>query len=279
MTSCPCCGAESDDVGVLALDMNLPDELDTFEELADGDVLVAGDAGFVRAVLPVRLSGDLELWLGAWLRVSAEEARRAGEVWRGPDYATLRLTGTFAHDIKPWDGLLSAEAVVEVDDPDSLPYFTRHPLLGHDWDREEVLSAFFLELPVSFQQKLLGAWSIERTAGMTPHLSPDGLRFVGPGRTVILDIRRSPGMTADLFLDLALAGAPDVPSEQTHRTSNGIEARHALWLTTSPNGVPQHEFFGHVVRPGDMLIVTCIHDDPDDHAWAWHVLNSVRYGT
>lgn len=276
MTTCECCGAEVDETGIVAVDMGFP--VEPVEELADGDVLLADGAGFVRAVLPVQLTGDLELWLGAWMRVSAAEARRAGEVWQGPGYPSLRLTGTFAHDVKPWEGLAGAEVVAEVREPDQPPHYAQHPLLGTEWDRDEVLGAFFAELPVSVQQKLLGAWSIERTAGLTPHLDPTGLRFVGPGRTVILDVRRAPGMAADLFLDMALAGAPVVPSSQSFRTSNGIEARHALWLTTNRDGVPQHEFFGHVARPGDMLIVTCIHDDPADHAWARHVLNSVRYG-
>ncbi|HEX8869978.1 MAG TPA: hypothetical protein VF821_30225 [Lentzea sp.] len=270
MTSCSCCGAEIDETGTVTVDMGLPVEPDAW--LRD-DIVLAGGFGYVRAVLPVQLTGDLELWLGAWLRVRAEDARRAHETW-----PSVHLAGTFAHDIKPWQGLLGAEVVCDAVEPDHLPYYVQHPLLDTEWDRDEVLSAFFAELPVSVQQKLLGKWSIERTAGLTPHLDPTGLRFVGPGRTVILDIRRAPGVAADLFLDMALAGAPSVPPEQTSRTSNGIEARHALWLTTNPEGVPQHEFFGHVARPGDMLIVTCIHDDPADHAWAQHVLNSVRYG-
>ncbi|MDT7787006.1 MAG: hypothetical protein QOF58_5425 [Pseudonocardiales bacterium] len=268
MTACSCCGAEVDETGMITVDMGLP--VEPSEEPAD-DIVLADGFGYVRAVLRLRLTGDLELWLGAWMRVSAEDARRAHE-------PGVRLTGTFAHDIKPWQGLLDAEVVCEALEPDQLPFYVQHPLLGTEWERDEVLSAFFAELPVSVQQKLLGKWSIERTAGLTPLLDPAGLRFVGPGRTVILDIRRAPGVAADLFLDMALAGAPSVPPDQTLRTSNGIEARHALWLTTSPEGVPQHEFFGHVARPGDMLIVTCIHDDPADHAWARHVLNSVRYG-
>ena len=279
MTACRCCGTEIDESGALDLDLGLPAGLDpSAERLAGGNVLVTADAAFARCVLPVELTGDLELWFGAWMRISAEQARRAHEAWGGPGYDSLRLTGTFAHDIKPWDGLDGSEVVAEVREPDHLPEYVEHPLLGTTWDRDEVLSTFLVELPVPVQQKLLGAWSVERTAGLTPHLSADGLRFVGPGRTVILDIRRALGVAPDRFLDLALDGAPEVPEDQRSLTRDGIELRHSLWLTTSPNGVPQHEFFGHVVRPGDMLIVTCIHDDPADHAWARHVLNSVRYG-
>ncbi|MFS8103893.1 DUF2199 domain-containing protein [Lentzea alba] len=277
MTACACCGAEVEEAGALDLNLGLPPELAEVqvERLAGGNVLRTETGAFARCVLPVELTGDLELWFGAWMRISEPDAQRAHEVWGGPGYADLRLTGTFAHDIKPWDGLDGAEVVAEVREPDYLPEFVQHPLLGTTWDRDEVLSAFLVELPVPVQQKLLGAWSIERTAGLSPHLSEDGLRFVGPGRTVILDIRRMLGVAPDAFLDLALKGAPE---GQRELTRNGVEVRHALWLTTSPNGVPQHEFYGHVVRPGDMLIVTCIHDDPADHAWARHVLNSVRYG-
>lgn len=281
MTTCQCCGTEIDETGALDLNLGLPAELADVptEQLAGGNVLLADGAAFARCVLPVQLDGDLELWFGAWMRITTEDAHRADQMWGGPDYPQLRLTGTFAHDIKPWDDLHGTEVTAEVREPDYLPEYVQHPLLGTTWDRHTVLSAFLVELPVSIQQKLIGAWSVERTAGMTPHLLPDGLRFAGPGRTVILDIRRAPGTTPDRFLDMALEGAPPVPEDQRFRTRDGAEVRHALWLlTTSPKGVPQHEFFGHVVRPGDMLIVTCIYDDPADHAWARHVLNSVRYG-
>ncbi|NKE55939.1 hypothetical protein FXN61_03500 [Lentzea sp. PSKA42] len=277
MTACQCCGAEIDESGALDLNLGLPPELDGVspERLAGGNVLLAGDVAYARCVLPVELTGDLELWFGAWMRITAGDARRADAVWGGPGYTSLRLTGTFAHDIKPWDDLDGAEVVAEVHEPGYLPEFVEHPLLGTTWDRDEVLSAFLVELPVSIQQKLIGAWSIERTGGMTPHLLEDGLRFVGPGRTVFIDVRRAPGVPPDRFLEMALDGAPDVPEDQRFLARDGAELRHALWLTT---GTARHEFFGHVVRFGDMLLVTCIHDDPADHAWARHVLNTVRYG-
>ena len=77
------------------------------------------------------------------------------------------------------------------------------------------------------------------------------------------------------FLEMALAGAPDVPEDQQLLVEDGVELRHALWLTTNTGG---HEFYGHVARFGELLLVTCLYDDPADHAWARHVLNSVRYG-
>lgn len=274
MTACACCGAEVDESGALDLDLGLPAGCADAERLAGGNVLLAGDAAFARCLLPVELTGELELWFGAWMRVSVADAQRAAAAWGGPEYASLRLTGTFAHDIKPWDGLHGASVAAEVREPGDLPEYVQHPLLGATWDRDHVLSAFLVELPVSIRQKLVGAWSVERTAGLTPHLLDDGLRFAGPGRTVFVDVRRAQGTPADRFLDIALDGAPDVPSDQRFLVRNGVELRHGLWLTTDAG---LHEFYGHVVRFGELLLVTCVHEDPADHAWARHVLNSVRY--
>lgn len=275
MTACRCCGAEIDESGALDLDLGPPPGAHGAQRLADGNVLVADNAAYVRCVLPVELTGDLELWFGAWMRVGVADARHAEAAWGSP---SLRLTGTFAHDIKPWDDLHGAEVAAEFREPDDLPELVRHPLLGQTWNRDRVLSAFLVELPVSIQQRLRGPWSIERTAGLTPHLLDDGLRFAGPGRTVFVDTRKAQGTPAERFLEMALGGAPDVPEDQQFLVRDGVELRHALWLTTNTGGAPRHEFHGHVARFGELLLVTCLYEDPADHAWARHVLNSVRYG-
>ncbi|USX55381.1 DUF2199 domain-containing protein [Lentzea sp. HUAS12] len=277
MTACDCCGAEVDDSGAIDLDLGLPPGVRTPSLRAGGNVLLADDAAYVRCVLPVELTCDLELWFGAWMRVDPEAARHAAEVWDGPGYATLRFTGTFAHDLKPWDDLRGVPVVAEVREPDDLPEYVQHPVLGRVWDRDEVLSGYLVELPISIRQKLPGTWSIERTAGLTPHVLEEGLRFAGPGRAVFVDVRRAMGTPAEQFLEMALEGAPDVPAEQQFLVRDGVELRHALWLTTTSDGVTRHEFHGHVARFGEMLVVTCVHDDPADHAWARHVLNSVRF--
>ncbi|SDP33693.1 hypothetical protein [Lentzea jiangxiensis] len=268
MTACACCGAEVDEPGALDLDLGLPAGAAGAERLADGNVLL-GEQAYVRCALPVELTGDLELWFDAWMRVTAAAARRAAEAWGDP---SLRLTGTFAHDIKPWDDLHGAEVVAEVVEPGTPPELVEHPLLGTTWDRDRVLSAFPVALPISFQQEVRGPWSVERTAGLTPRLLPDGLRFAAPGRAVFVDTRKLQGMPADRFLEMALENAPDVPAGQRFLVRDGVELRHALWLTTH-----RHEFYGHVARFGELLLVTCLYDDPADHAWARHVLNSVRY--
>ncbi|SEQ24420.1 hypothetical protein [Lentzea albida] len=277
MTACDCCGAEVDDSGAIDLDLGLPPGVRNPSLRAGGNVLLADDAAYVRCVLPVELTCDLELWFGAWMRVDPEAARHAAEVWDGPGYASLRFTGTFAHDLKPWDDLRGVPVVAEVREPDDLPEYVQHPVLGRVWDRDEVLSGYLVELPISIRQKLPGTWSIERTAGLTPHVLEEGLRFAGPGRAVFVDVRRAMGTPADQFLEMALEGAPDVPAEQQFLVRDGVELRHALWLTTTSDGVTRHEFHGHVARFGEMLVVTCVHDDPADHAWARHVLNSVRF--
>ncbi|WP_434445221.1 hypothetical protein [Lentzea sp. E54] len=271
MTACGCCGAEVDESGAIDLDLGLPSGVRAAERLAGGDVLLAGEAAFARCELPVELTGDLELWFAAWMRIDARDARRVASAWGDP---SLCLTGTFAHDIKPWDGLHGAEVVAEVREPGEAPEYVRHPLLGTTHDRDEVLSAFLAELPISIRQRLPGRWSIERTAGLTPHLLDDGLRFAGPGRTVFVGVRRAMGTSADRFLELALDGAPEVPAGRRFLERAGVELRHALWLTTASG---RHEFHGHVARFGEMLVVTVVHEDPADHTWARHVLNSVRY--
>ncbi|GGM71178.1 hypothetical protein GCM10011609_03550 [Lentzea pudingi] len=274
MTACECCGTEIDDAGAIDLDLGPPPGVRDPSFEAGGNVLLTEDAGYVRCVLPVDLTGDLELWFGAWMRVSPEAARHAADVWDGPGYASLSFTGTFSHDLKPWDGLRGAEVAAEVHEPGDLPEYVRHPLLGTTWDRDEVLSGYLVELPVSIQQKLPGRWSIERTAGLTPYVLEEGLRFAGPGRAVFVDVRRLQGTPAERFLELALEGAPDVPPDQKFLVRDGVELRHALWLVAASG---QHEFHGHVARFGEMLVVTCVHDDPADHAWARHVLNSARF--
>ncbi|MET9227684.1 hypothetical protein [Lentzea sp. NPDC003310] len=274
MTACPCCGTEVDDSGAIDLDLGLPTGVRNPVLQARGNVLFADEAAYVRCVLLVELTGDLELWFGAWMRVAVEAARHAAEVWDGPGYASLSFTGTFEHDIKPWEGLRGTPVAAKVGEPDELPEYVEHPLLGQVWDRDEVLSGYLVELPVSIQQKLPGRWSIERTAGLTPHVLEEGLRFAGPGRAVFVDVRRAQGTPAERFLEMALDGAPSVPAEQRFLERNGVELRHALWLTSASG---QHEFHGHVARFGEMLVVTCVHDSPADHAWARHVLNSARF--
>jgi hypothetical protein len=274
VTACDCCGTELDDSGAIDLDLGLPPGVRAPTLLARGNVLLTDDAAYVRCVLLVEMTGDLELWFGAWMRVDRQDALHAADSWDGPGYDSLKFTGTFAHDIKPWDGLRGAEVAAEVREPGDLPEYVQHPLLGKVWDRDEVLSGYLVELPVSIQQKLPGRWSIERTAGLTPYVLEEGLRFAGPGRAVFVDVRRAQGTSADRFLELALEGAPDVPEEQRFQERDGVELRHALWLTSASG---QHEFHGHVARFGEMVVVTCVHDDPADHAWARHVLNSVRY--
>ncbi|GLY51283.1 hypothetical protein Lesp01_49390 [Lentzea sp. NBRC 102530] len=263
-----------DESGAIDLDLGLPPGVTSPSLAAGGNVLFDGSDAYVRCVLPVELTGDLELWFGAWMQVSPDQAEHAAAVWDAPGYASLKFTGTFAHDLKPWDGLRGAPVTAEVHEPEDLPEYVTHPLLGTVADRDEVLSGYLVALPISIRQRLPGTWSIERTAGLTPHVLEEGLRFAGPGRAVFVDVRRAQGTPAQQFLEMALDGAPAVPSSQRFQEQDGVELRHALWLESATG---QHEFHGHVARFGEMLVVTCVHDDPADHAWARHVLNSARF--
>jgi len=107
----------------------LPDPvLDTPErEHAEGTWMSDADANrsvllqvpnvgpFVRALLPVKLTGGFALTFGVWLAVHPEDLQRAARVWHQPEYSDLVLDGWLANALPVW-GLLACpvRAVVRV---------------------------------------------------------------------------------------------------------------------------------------------------------------------
>jgi len=76
---------------------------------------------FVRALLPVRLTGGYKLTFGVWVLVHPEEFQRAFRVWWEPEYRDLVLEAWLANALPGW-GLLSVPLVARVRDVEQTPY-------------------------------------------------------------------------------------------------------------------------------------------------------------
>jgi hypothetical protein len=284
--TCGCCGTQITDTDRIDVRLRVPDAAlalpeESRQEVNAGLLRVAGAGSFVRCLLPVRLTGDLELVLGTWLRISDTDLKRLKAVWDEPEYADVVLHGTLANAIKPWaDELLDAPATAVVRDVDQIPYVDdrTNPLGRQVWDRDEVLSCFPHALPVNVHTEITEEWSIERTAGLDWSLAERTTRFAGPDRAVFLDVYNDrAGRSPEEFLQVFTENAPDTPPTQSLTEHQDDALRHASWRTATVDGRTQHELYGQVVRAGSLLSILCLHDNIDDHAWALHVLRSATY--
>jgi len=277
---CGCCGSEITSTDRIDYRLNRPDPLIGLpgEQLGapTGGLLVGPDGdSYLRCLLPVRLTGGVELVFGAWMQISKVDAMYAHAVWdNDSEYKNLRVSGTFANFIAPWD-LVGTPVEAAVLNADELPYYTSHPLLEHEWDRDEVLTHIRHPLPIPIRETLGEVWTIERTEGMRCVVEDRTVWFSSPGRRVGLDVYadRANRSVSD-FLAAVIDG---YPSDQHTVEFEGDELRHAFWLSEVIDGHEEQVFHGHVVRPGTMLSVRIVHRFPADRAWARHVLNSVRY--
>ena len=180
------------------------------------------------------------------------------------------------------DEIFGASARIAVRHAEHLPYIVDSPnealsrVIADEWDRDHVLARLAHALPVPIQPRVSADWSVERGAGFTSAVHDGSLRFVAPGRTVIVDeFDTPPDESVDDVLAMMLDDAPTTEGGLTERADG--ELRHACWTATVVDGHTQHELYGMVIRPGTTLQVTCIHDDPDDHDWALRTWRSVRY--
>lgn len=281
MPDCPCCGGALSPVDfavrstwpdpMLAL---LPEERDATwgnEHLRAAE----GIGAFVRCLMPVRLTGGGTLEYSVWLRVTVEALRHASTIWEAPEYADLRLEGTVANAIKPWDDMLGAPARAEVRDPESIPWLVAdegtlmHRVLHDEWDRDDVLSRLTYALPTPVRQRITEHWSLERSAGLELRHHEDRIYFAGPGRTVHLDPLVTPPETApDEVIRELTADAP-------HEGELTEPGRHAFWRPAQGDGRTVHNLHGYVAVPGSALHLVCVFDDPADLPWAQHVWRSV----
>jgi hypothetical protein len=246
---------------------------------------VDGHGSFIRCLLPIRLTDEIELVIGTWLRITDADLARAAEVWETSGYGELVLQGTLANAIRPWgDDLLDAPVTVAVQNEGEIPYVTaaHRPavtgILTKVWNRHYVLSRFGHALPVAVRTRVDDRWSIERTPGLQGRVVDGSHRFYGPGRTVFLDALTRRESDADLedLLAALLQGAPSVPAEQQLTEREPGCLRHAFWTSAVREGKEQHTLYGFVVVPGAALVTGCVFDETEDLAWARHVWRSVR---
>ena len=107
---------------------------------------IPGAGPFVRALVPVRLTGGHTVTYGAWIGIHPDDLQRAFRVWWKPEHKDLRLNGVLANSIQPW-GLLAAPVSLAVRDAQQTPYCVSSldPLLSRvmseDWPHENVLQA------------------------------------------------------------------------------------------------------------------------------------------
>jgi hypothetical protein len=158
MSTCGICGRPTDehqrDVRFVLPDpvLELPDRDDTegvWKSEADPNravmMLVPNLGGFLRALLPVRLSGDHSVTFGVWVGVHPDDLKRAFDVWWAPEYEELRLTGRLANALPSWD-VFGAPVDLAVTDAKQTPYCVSssdaelHAVLMDEWDHEPVLS-------------------------------------------------------------------------------------------------------------------------------------------
>ena len=265
---CGCCGSEMTSTDRIDHGLHRPEALIGVPE-TDIDQpsrgLMSGPDGeaYLRCLLPVRLTGGTELVFGAWTQVRRDTAMSSPSVREdGTEYTRFTVSGTFANVIRPWDDLLGVPVEAAVRDTNEFPYFTSHPLLEREWDRDEVLSCIQYPLPVPVRETFDDVWTVERSEGMQYTVEDRTTWFSGPGRWVAVDAYADRGgRSVDDFLSLMIDGYP-VAEHVVERS--GDELRHAFWLTEEHDGEEQHTFHGHVVRPGRMLSVRCVHTDPAD---------------
>jgi hypothetical protein len=290
LPGCSCCGAPLDGVD-LDIRSALPDAFLALsaEQRAsawgNSDFQrLEGIGGFLRCLMPVRLSGGGSVTYSVWLRLDDEQLRHALAVWSTPEYAALELHGEVANAIKPWPGLLGEAAGAVIRDAGTLPYLVADEnsllsrVLTDVWDRDDVLSRIAHPLPVPVRQQIAARWSIERTAGLGPRTTTDITGFTGPGRTVRIEAFDMPAtMTTDAAIAEVSRGLPErCESELSER--DGDLLRRAFWLTAIADDRPQQEFYGYAATAGSIFCVTCMYDDPSDLAWAQSVWRSVRHG-
>ncbi|MFC7529360.1 DUF2199 domain-containing protein [Actinoplanes sp. GCM10030250] len=105
---------------------------------------IPGVGDFLRALLPVTLTGDFSATFGVWVAVDSADLERASAVWSQPEYQDLRLQGRLANALPVW-GLQSAPVALEVRDPEQTPYCVSSSdpglakVLTEVWPHEDVL--------------------------------------------------------------------------------------------------------------------------------------------
>jgi len=101
---------------------------------------------FVRALMPVSLSGGYTVTYGLWVGIAPQDLQKAFAVWWEAEYKDLRLDGFLANSVQPW-GLLAAPVSLAVRDPEHTPYCSEssHPRLAQvlraQWPHDEIIDS------------------------------------------------------------------------------------------------------------------------------------------
>ena len=118
----------------------------TAEDPNEAVMMMVPDIGaFVRALLPVRLTGGHTVTFGVWVGVHPDDLERAFESWWAPEYAELRMDGLLANALPGWQ-VLGAPVSLAVTDPDTTPYCVvssdagLSAVLTTTWDHDLVLA-------------------------------------------------------------------------------------------------------------------------------------------
>ncbi len=101
---------------------------------------------YVRALLPVRLTGGHTVTFGLWVEVHPDDLNGALDVWWAPEYRDLHLHGHLANALPTW-GVFGVPVSLAVTDPDATPYCVDsedeelRSVIANEWDHEIVLAA------------------------------------------------------------------------------------------------------------------------------------------
>lgn len=231
-----------------------------------------GFGAFMRALLPLRLTGEMLLTYGTWIAISDEDFEYALAVWDAPAYAAMRISGTLANAITPWRAAtLDAPVTTAVRDVTQIPYVI--DLLTGEYDRDTVLGTLSHPLPVALRRRLDATWSLRRDAGFAARIVDDDWEFTDDDHVVRARVLAlPPAMTFDEFLTRHAQNMPRLPLKQTLTESGGGVVRHAFWLSNDTG----ETLVGYAFTPGSCLEIGCFYRDPADLPWAQSVLRSAQ---
>jgi hypothetical protein len=100
---------------------------------------------FLRALLPVQLTGGYTVTFGVWVGVHPDHLRRAFETWWTPEYAQLTMEGRLANALPAWE-VFGVPVTIAVTDPEATPYCVSSSdqqlgsVLTDHWEHELILS-------------------------------------------------------------------------------------------------------------------------------------------
>lgn len=152
---CPTCGRALDEhnrhirFGVPEPVLSIPkDERAALTWGNDVLMQVKGVGGFVRILLPVKLTGGYTVTFGAWLSVDSPSLRRAWELWEDERYKDLRLSGVLANMLPGWEDETYVKPIeAAVINTEHTPYAVASSdefmsrVLNDEWPHEFVLAA------------------------------------------------------------------------------------------------------------------------------------------